>query len=85
MSWQGLALAVASGALASGVGYAIWYTALPGLTRTRAGIVQLSVPALAAIAGVIVLGEPLTIKFATLTLLILSGVGLATLAKSKSV
>lgn len=83
MSWQGVALAVASGALASGVGYAIWYTALPGLTRTRAGIVQLSVPALAAIAGVVLLGEPLTFRFAALTVIILAGVGLATLAKAK--
>lgn len=83
VSWQGMALAITSGALASGVGYAIWYTALPSLTRTRAGIVQLSVPALAAIAGVVLLGEPLTLKFALLTIVILAGVGLATIAKSK--
>lgn len=81
---KGMLLAIASGALASGVGYAIWYTALPGLTRTRAGIVQLSVPALAAIAGVVFLGEPLTVKFAALTVMILAGVGLATLAKPKA-
>nr|WP_255769366.1 DMT family transporter [Maritalea mediterranea] len=84
ISFKGLALAIASGAVASGMGYAIWYTALPGLTRTRAGIVQLSVPALAAIAGVVLLGEPLTLKFALLTALILAGVGIATVAKAKS-
>lgn len=84
VSLKGMALAVASGALASGVGYAIWYTALPGLTRTRAGIVQLSVPALAAIAGVLFLGEPLTLKFGLLSVMILAGVGLATLAKPKA-
>lgn len=83
VSFGGMALAIASGALASGVGYAIWYTALPGLTRTRAGIVQLSVPALAAIAGVLFLGEPLTLKFGLLSVMILAGVGLATLAKPK--
>ncbi len=84
ITMKGMLLAIASGALASGVGYAIWYTALPGLTRTRAGIVQLSVPALAAIAGVVFLGEPLTFKFAALTVMILAGVGLATLAKPKA-
>ncbi|WP_424982733.1 DMT family transporter [Maritalea sp. S77] len=84
ISAKGMILAIASGALASGVGYAIWYTALPGLSRTRAGIVQLSVPALAAIAGVVFLGEPLTFKFAALTVMILAGVGLATVAKPKA-
>ncbi|MEO8168642.1 MAG: EamA family transporter, partial [bacterium] len=53
----GLLYAVSSGALASGVGYAIWYTALRGLTPTQAGIVQLLVPVLAALGGVLFLGE----------------------------
>ena len=49
----GAALAMTSGALASGVGYAIWYAALPGLTAAAAATVQLSVPVLAAVGGVI--------------------------------
>lgn len=47
---RGVVLAIASGAIASGVGYAIWYAVLPALTRTRAAIVQLTVPAIAALA-----------------------------------
>lgn len=58
----GLLLAVASGALASGVGYSLWYAALPSLTATRASIVQLAVPILAAVGGVLVLGESLSMR-----------------------
>lgn len=73
--------AVVSGALTSGVGYAIWYTVLPKLTRSQAGIMQLSVPAIAAIGGIIFLSEVLTQRVAISTALILLGVGLATLSK----
>lgn len=58
----GVALAVASGALASGMGYAIWYFALPGLQATQAAIVQLSVPLLAGVAGLVILDEPLSMR-----------------------
>ena len=58
----GVALAAASGALASGVGYAIWYAALSGLTASRAAAVQLSVPAISAFGGVMLLAEPLTLR-----------------------
>lgn len=57
---RGVLLAVASGALASGVGYAIWYAALRDLPATRAAVVQLVVPVLAAVAGVLLLGETAT-------------------------
>lgn len=73
----GLGYAVASGALASGVGYIVWYQALPGLRSTSAAAVQLSVPALAAVGGVIILGEPLTLRLLLATAAILGGVALA--------
>ena len=58
-SWslRGAALAVASGTLTSGLGYVVWYAALPGLSATRAAVVQLAVPALAAAGGAVALGE----------------------------
>ena len=56
----GFRYAVASGALASGIGYAIWYTALPALKATQAATVQLSVPVIAAAGGIVLLGEPTT-------------------------
>ncbi|MEO6595951.1 MAG: DMT family transporter [Planctomycetota bacterium] len=74
---SGVWLAVASGALASGCGYAIWYAALPGLTPTRAGVVQLTVPVLAALGGELWLGEAFTLQLAVAAALVLSGVGLA--------
>jgi len=76
----GIGLAVLSGALASGLGYAGWYAALPGLTRARAGIVQLAVPALAALGGVLFLGEHPNVRLVASAALILGGVGLAVLA-----
>lgn len=62
VSARGLALAVASGALTSGLGYVVWYAALRGLSRTRAATVQLSVPVIAAIGGVLLLAEPITLR-----------------------
>lgn len=75
---SGALLAIASGALASGVGYAIWYTALRGVRPTSAASVQLSVPVIAAIGGVIVLGEPLTARLVIASVAILGGVALTT-------
>lgn len=62
ISARGVALAVVSGALASGCGYVIWYAALRGLTATRAATVQLSVPAIAALGGVLLISEELTLR-----------------------
>ncbi|MCB1475267.1 MAG: DMT family transporter [Rhodobiaceae bacterium] len=70
----GLLLAVASGAIASGCGYAIWYAALAGLTATRAAIIQLSVPVIAAIGGVLFLAEPLTARIIIASVLTIGGV-----------
>lgn len=75
----GMAYAVASGALTSGVGYAIWYTALRGLTVHRAATVQLSVPALAALGGVALLGEVLTLRLVLASVAVLGGIALVIL------
>ena len=72
-----LAYAVASGAIASGLGYAIWYAALPSLSRTRSAIVQLTVPAIAATGGVLLIGEPLTPRLVIASIAILGGVAFA--------
>ena len=77
LSAPGLGLAVASGALASGGGYAIWYAALRGLSTTRAALVQLSVPPLAALGGVLVLGEDVTLRLVLSAVAILGGIALA--------
>ncbi len=76
-SLPGVGWAATSGAVASGLGYAIWYTALKDLRTSVAAIVQLSVPVLAAAAGVIVLGEPLTGRLILASGAILGGVALA--------
>ncbi|KFN44545.1 DMT family transporter [Arenimonas oryziterrae] len=73
---RGALYAVASGAIASGLGYAIWYTALRGLRASSAASVQLSVPVLAAIGGVLFLGESLTLRLVVATLTILGGIAL---------
>ena len=74
---QGILLAVFSGALASGIGYSLWYTALPHLTRPHAAAIQLTVPVIAAVAGVVLLGEAMTVRLAITGVVILAGVGLA--------
>jgi drug/metabolite transporter (DMT)-like permease len=76
-SARGLGLAVASGALASGVGYSLWYAALRGLTATRAGILQLLVPGLAAAGAVVLLSEPITPRLVGAGAVILGGVAVA--------
>ena len=73
---SGIALAVASGAVTSGIGYVIWYAALPGLSAMRAATVQLSVPPIAAVGGVIVLSEAITARLALASVAILGGIAL---------
>jgi drug/metabolite transporter (DMT)-like permease len=73
----GVVLAVLSGAIASGLGYAVWYTVLPHMPAMRAALVQLSVPVLAAAAGVILLGEAVTLRLAVATIATLGGIALA--------
>jgi len=76
ITWQGCLLGIASGAIASGLGYAIWYTALKHIRATTAAIVQLSVPALATLGGVILLGESLTLRIVFATMLTLGGIAI---------
>lgn len=83
VSTRGALLAAVSGALTTGGGYVIWYYALRHLTAMRASILQLSVPALAALGGVIVLDEPITIRLLTAAALILGGVGLAAMDRGQ--
>lgn len=73
----GLFLAVVSGAVTSGLGYIIWYIALPHLTATRAALVQLSVPILTAALAAVTLGEPLTLRWMVAAALVLGGIALA--------
>ncbi|MCC6669917.1 MAG: DMT family transporter [Planctomycetes bacterium] len=72
----GFWLAVGSGAAASGLGYSLWYAALPALSAARAAVLQLLVPVLTSLGGVALLGEALTLRFAVSAAAILLGVGL---------
>ena len=80
----GVLLAIASGAITSGLGYVIWYSALRALSATKAGIAQLTVPAIAALGGVIFLSEPISFRFMMASTLILAGVGVATLSRARA-
>ncbi len=73
---RGLILAIVSGAITSGIGYVIWYMALRGLTATRAATVQLTVPVIAALGGVIFMAEAISVRLAVATAGILGGVAL---------
>ena len=76
MQINGVLLAVLSGALASGVGYVIWYAALPFLKPSSAAVVQLSVPMIAALGGVAFMSEPLTLRLSIASAAILGGIAL---------
>jgi len=77
----GISYAVLSGAIASGVGYTIWYTALSGLKAASAATVQLSVPVLAATGGILLLGEPITLRFVFAAIAVLGGIALVVIEK----
>lgn len=79
----GVGYAVASGGLASAIGYAIWYTALPGLKATQAATVQLTVPVIATMGGIAFLGEPLSWRLALASVAILGGIVLIVLERSQ--
>ena len=75
-SAQGVALAAASGTLTSALGYVIWYAALRSLPATQASVVQLSVPVLAAAAGLLFLAEPITLRLALSAAAVLGGIAI---------
>ena len=81
---RGLVLAVASGVIASGLGYVIWYAALRGLQATSAATVQLSVPVIAAIGGVMFLAEEVTPRLVLASFATLGGIALVLLQKTKT-
>jgi drug/metabolite transporter (DMT)-like permease len=80
---RGVVLALVSGAVTSGLGYAIWYLALPSLTVTQAAVAQLSVPVIAALGAVAVLGEAVSARLLVAGVLVLSGVGLVLSARAR--
>lgn len=81
LSPRGILLSILSGAVASGMGYAVWYTALKALNATQAAVVQLIVPILAAMGGIIFLSEQVSIRLIASSMMILGGVGMAVLKK----
>lgn len=83
VDWRGVVLAVASGAVTSGIGYVIWYAALRWLASTTAATVQLSVPVLAALGGIAWLGEPMTARLAVSAVAILGGIALVIAARRR--
>ena len=81
---KGLTLAIISGAITSGLGYAAWYAVLKGINATTAATLQLCVPVIAAAGGILLLGEDLTTRFALATIAILAGIALVILNKRKT-
>lgn len=81
---MGVIYAVVSGALASGVGYAVWYTALRGLRATQAATVQLSAPVIAAAGGIVLLGERFEMRLVIASIAILGGIAIVLRGKSNA-
>jgi drug/metabolite transporter (DMT)-like permease len=75
LSLNGIFLAFLSGALTSGIGYVLWYAALQVLSATRAATVQLLVPIIAALGGILILSEPITLRLVFSGIMIIGGVG----------
>jgi len=84
LSAYGVLLAVISGAVTSGIGYAVWYTALRDLTTTRAAVVQLAVPIITAIIGIVFLSEIADLRLVIAGMLILGGIALTVFGKRES-
>jgi drug/metabolite transporter (DMT)-like permease len=83
VSYVGVSLALASGVVASGLGYAIWYLVLPALTAFQAALIQLSVPVIAAAGAILFLGETLSLRFAAVGIIVLGGIALAITSKQR--
>jgi drug/metabolite transporter (DMT)-like permease len=81
LSNRGIILAILSGAVASGVGYTIWYTALKFHTATRAAVLQLSVPVIAAFGGIMFLAETFSTRLLTAGVMIILGIGMTILGR----
>ena len=85
VSDRGVTLAILSGSLTSGIGYVIWYAAIGRLTSMQAALVQLSVPAIAAFGGVLLVAEPLTTRMLVSGLLVIGGISIALAVKYRPV
>jgi drug/metabolite transporter (DMT)-like permease len=85
LSARGILIASLSGGIASGLGYVVWYTAMRGLTAILAATTQLAVPVLAAVGGVLFLSERISVRLMFFGLIVLGGVGLAILGRTRSV
>jgi drug/metabolite transporter (DMT)-like permease len=79
---MGVAYAVASGAVTSGLGYVLWYAVLPSFKAATAAVVQLSVPAIAALGGVVLLAEPMSVRLTLASAAILGGIALTIVGRS---
>jgi drug/metabolite transporter (DMT)-like permease len=79
----GVLLAVASGALATGLGYVVWYSALRGLTAMHASVLQLAVPVLAGAAGVLFLAEAVSLRLVCSAVLVLGGIALTIVSRAR--
>lgn len=80
----GVIYAIISGAITSGLGYVIWYSVLPSMRAASAATVQLSVPVLAASGGILLLGEPLTLRYLLASVAVLGGIALVVLEKNRA-
>lgn len=84
LTTYGVVLAIASGVITSGLGYAIWYAALPNLTTTQAGVIQLFVPVIAAFGGVLFASESITPRLMVAAAFVLGGIMMVILSKDKA-
>src|SRR5204862_5376 len=80
----GILYAIISGAITSGLGYVIWYRALPGLKASSAATVQLSVPVIAAPGGILLLGEGITLRYSVASLAVLGGIALVVIERNRA-
>jgi len=83
LTWPGVLLAAASGAVASGIGYTFWYSALPHLTAWRAALVQLAVPVMTALAAIALLNESFSPRLLVATVLVCGGVAITLVRPSR--
>jgi len=80
----GVLYGVISGAITSGLGYVLWYSALSGLKATSAATVQLSVPIIAATGGILLLGEPITLRYIIASIAVLGGIALVIIERQRA-
>ena len=81
IDFVGTTYAMISGAITSGLGYVLWYAALPELKAASAATVQLSVPVLAAAGGILLLGEPMTLRYVLASIAVLGGIALVVVTR----